>query len=185
MATLALALLLALVISPIMASGTKTPAILAFMKRAIPENFKGAILEESNAKGFLDEIEKRFAKNEKAETSNLLGKLVSLKYKGSGSIREHIMEMSHLASKLKALKLELSEDLLVHLVLISLPAQYGQFKISYNYQREKWSLNELISHCVQEEERVKQDKPESAHFVTSSKRKRANDATTSSSSKGK
>ena len=30
------------------------------------------------------------------------------------------MEMSHLASKLKALKLELSEDLLVRLVLISL-----------------------------------------------------------------
>ncbi|KAL5571599.1 hypothetical protein UlMin_021196 [Ulmus minor] len=38
------------------------------------------------------------------------------------------MEMSHLASKLKALKLELSDDLLVHLVLISLPAQFNQFK---------------------------------------------------------
>ena len=31
------------------------------------------------------------------------------------------MEMSNLASKLKTLKLELGEDLLVHLVLISLP----------------------------------------------------------------
>ena len=31
------------------------------------------------------------------------------------------MEMSHLASKLRAHKLVLSEDLLVHLVLISLP----------------------------------------------------------------
>jgi len=42
------------------------------------------------------------------------------------------MKMSHLASKLKALKLELSEDLLLHLILISLPAHFGQFKVSYN-----------------------------------------------------
>ncbi|RVX19739.1 Retrovirus-related Pol polyprotein from transposon TNT 1-94 [Vitis vinifera] len=45
-----------------------------------------------------------------------------------GNVREYIMEMSHFASKLKALKLELSDDLLVHLVLISLPAQFNQFK---------------------------------------------------------
>ena len=65
------------------------------------------------------------------------------------------MEMSHLASKLKALKLELLDDLLMHLVLISLPAQFSQFKVIYNCQKDKWSLNELISHCVQEEEMPK------------------------------
>ena len=81
------------------------------------------------------------------------------------------MEMSHLASKLKTLKLELFEDLLVHLVLISLPAQFSQFKVSYNCQKDKWSLNELISHCVQEEERLKQEKIESAHFASTSKDK--------------
>src|SRR4051812_20909944 len=82
------------------------------------------------------------------------------------------MEMSHLASKLKALKLELPEDLIVHLVLISLSAHFGQFKVSYNTQKEKWSLNELISHCVQEEERLKKDKTEIAHLATSSQFKR-------------
>nr|KYP46851.1 hypothetical protein KK1_031554 [Cajanus cajan] len=90
---------------------------------------------------------------------------------GKGNIREYIMEMSHIASKLKALKLELSEDLLVHLVLISLPTQFGQFKVSYNCQKETWSLNELISHCVQEEERLKQDKTKSAHIASTSKYK--------------
>ncbi|KAK0587420.1 hypothetical protein LWI29_022577 [Acer saccharum] len=40
-----------------------------------------------------------------------------MKYKGNGNIREYIMEMSHIASKVKALKLELSNDLLVHLIL--------------------------------------------------------------------
>ena len=48
-----------------------------------------------------------------------------MRYKGNGNIREYIMEMSHLASKLQAHKLDLSEDLLVHLVLISLPTQFS------------------------------------------------------------
>ena len=55
-----------------------------------------------------------------------------MKYKGKGNIREYIMQMSHIASKLKALKLELSEDLLMHLALISLPAKFSQFNVSYN-----------------------------------------------------
>ena len=79
------------------------------------------------------------------------------------------MEMSHLASKLKALKLDLSDDLLEHLVLISLPAQFNQFKVSYNCQKEKWTLNELISFCAQEEERLKQERTESAHLASTSK----------------
>ncbi|RDY13092.1 hypothetical protein CR513_02034, partial [Mucuna pruriens] len=38
------------------------------------------------------------------------------------------MEMSNLVAKLKSLKLELGEDLIVHLILISLPTHFGQFK---------------------------------------------------------
>ncbi|RVW93240.1 Retrovirus-related Pol polyprotein from transposon TNT 1-94 [Vitis vinifera] len=145
---------------------------LMIMKRGIPEAFRGVVTDEvTNASDFLAEIQKRFAKNDKAETSTLLASLISMKYKGKGNVREYIMEMSHLASKLKALKLELSDDLLVHLVLISLPAQFNQFKVSYNCQKDKWTLNELISFCVQEEERLKQDKTESAHLASTSKDK--------------
>ena len=81
------------------------------------------------------------------------------------------MEMSHLASKLRAHKLDIFEDLLVHLVLISLPTQFSQFKVSYNCEKKTWSLNELISHCVQEEERLKKGKIESAHLAGTSKDK--------------
>ncbi|RVX12039.1 Retrovirus-related Pol polyprotein from transposon TNT 1-94 [Vitis vinifera] len=145
---------------------------LMIMKRGIPEAFRGAVTDEvTNASDFLAEIQKHFAKNDKAKTSTLLASLISMKYKGKGNVREYIMEMSHLASKLKALKLELSDDLLVHLVLISLPAQFNQFKVSYNCQKDKWTLNELISFCVQEEERLKQDKTESAHLASTSKDK--------------
>ncbi|KAF1867862.1 hypothetical protein Lal_00012758 [Lupinus albus] len=145
---------------------------LMIIKRGIPEVFRGTVSEKiSSAKFFLAEIEKRLAKSDKAETSTLLQNLISMRYHGKGNIREHIMGMSNIVSKLKALKLEMSEDLLIHLVLISLPAQFSKFKISYNCQKEKWTLNELISFCVQEEERMKQERTESAHFASTSRDK--------------
>ncbi|KAL1290664.1 hypothetical protein AAHE18_20G145800 [Arachis hypogaea] len=118
-----------------------------------------------------------FAKNEKAEASSLLRKLVSMRYKGKENIREDIMKMFHLASKLKALKLELFGDLLVHFILIYLPVHFGKFKVSYNTLKDTWSLNELISHYVQEEERLQQDKAESAYMVSSPQYKRKHDTT--------
>ena len=129
---------------------------LMIIKKAIPKAFRGTISETVKiAKEFLEEIKNRFSKNEKSETSTLLENLISMRYKGNGNIREYIMEMSPLASKLRAYKLDLFEDFLVHLVLISLPTQFSQYKVSYNCQKETWSTNELISHCVQEEERLK------------------------------
>lgn len=137
--------------------------------------FRGTMFEKvTMAKGFLDETEKRFAKNKKVKTSMLLVSLISKRYITKGNIREYIMEMSHLASKLKALKLELFEDLLMHLVLISLLAQFSQFKVSYNCQKDKWSLNEFISYCVQLQERLKQEKAKGAHLATTSKDKNKN-----------
>ncbi|XP_073057360.1 uncharacterized protein [Primulina eburnea] len=125
----------------------------------------------ATAKAFLQDLEKRFAKSEKSEIDTLLASLVSMRYRDKGNIREYITKMSHLASRLKALKLDLFEDLLVHLVLIFLPPQFNQFKVSYNCQKDTWPLNELISHCVQEEERLKQNKTESAYYASTSKDK--------------
>ncbi|KAH6785841.1 hypothetical protein C2S51_038296 [Perilla frutescens var. frutescens] len=145
---------------------------LMIIKRGIPEAFRGTASEKiTTARECLAEIEKRFVKNDKVETSTLLANLISLKYKGKRNIREYIMQMSHIASKLSALKLEVSEDLLVHLVLISLPPQFSQFKVNYNCQKEKWTLNELISYCVQEEERLKQERIEIAQLASTSKDK--------------
>ena len=55
-----------------------------------------------------------------------------MKYTNKENIREYIIEMSNIVGQLKALKFQLSDDLLVHLVLISLPAQFSQFIVSYN-----------------------------------------------------
>ncbi|CAM8990849.1 unnamed protein product [Rhodiola kirilowii] len=111
---------------------------LMIIHHGIPEVFRGIMPDEiSNTKDYLAEFEKCFVENDKVKISELLAKLISMKYSCKGNVRVHIMEMSQLASKLMALKLELSENPLVHLVLISLPSEYSQFRISYNCQREK------------------------------------------------
>ncbi|XP_073017722.1 uncharacterized protein [Primulina eburnea] len=139
---------------------------LMIMKHSIPDTIRGAIPEENDAKKFFTQIPDHFTANEKVEKSTILNKLVLMRYKEKGNIREYIMKMSNLVTRLKAFKLELSEDIVVHLVLISLPVQFNQFKISYNTQKEKWALNELIAQCVQEKERLKQDVIESAHLAS-------------------
>ncbi|XP_075499186.1 uncharacterized protein LOC142537891 [Primulina tabacum] len=127
---------------------------MMIMKRAIPETFRCIKSSDiATAKDFLQNLEKRLSKNENSEIGKLLASLVPMRYKGKENIGEYIMEMSHLASRLKTLKPDL--DLLVHLVLISLHPQFNQFNVSYNCQKETWSLNELISHCVQEEKKLK------------------------------
>ncbi|KAL6345346.1 hypothetical protein AAG906_015829 [Vitis piasezkii] len=141
---------------------------LMIMKHSILDTIRGAMPEEEKAKSFLSQIANRFVGSKKVETSTILSKL-------------YFMEMSNLVARLKALKLELSYDILVHLVLISLPAQFSPYKISYNTQTEKWTLNEFIAQCVQDEERLKQENIESVHLATTSydnaankKRKRSN-----------
>jgi hypothetical protein len=77
--------------------------------------------------------------------------------------------MMNTVSKLKAHKPELSENMLVYLSFNSLLTSFGQFKVSYNCQKESWTVNELISHCVQEEERLKTDKSERTNIASTSK----------------
>ncbi|KAG5525985.1 hypothetical protein RHGRI_032318 [Rhododendron griersonianum] len=108
---------------------------LIIIKHSISETIRGSMPEEENAKKFLSQIADRFVASEKVEACTLLSKLVTMRYNGKGNIREYIMEMSNIVAKMKALKLEFSEDILVFLVLISLPTQFGPFKINYNTQK--------------------------------------------------
>ena len=128
------------------------------MKLTIPESIKGSISEENDAKAILKEVSDRYDINKKVETSTILAKITTMRHNGKGSIREYILEMSNLAARLKALKLEMLEGIVVQLALNSLPVQYDTLKVSYNTQKEKWSLHELLAQCVQEEERLKRGK---------------------------
>ena len=96
-----------------------------------------------------------------------------MKHNKSKRMCEHIMEMKDITAQLKSLEIEISESFIVHFIFNSLPAEYGPFKISYNTHKEKWSINELLIMCVQEEERLKYENLENAHFVTHKKGKGA------------
>lgn len=98
---------------------------LMMIKIFIPKIIRGSIAENESVKKFLETMEQFFAKNDKVEISSTLSILISMVYKGKEIIREYIMKMSNLTSKLKALKLEYPKDLIVHIVLISLPTHFG------------------------------------------------------------
>ncbi|KAK3037571.1 hypothetical protein RJ639_030754 [Escallonia herrerae] len=138
---------------------------LMIMKGSITTAILGAIPDSDNAKLYLAHIEEQFQGSSKAHATILITKMVTLKYSGSNGVREHILRMNDMASQLKGLDMEISEGFLVHFIMTSLPAQFGPFKINYNTQKEKWKMSELISMCVQEEERLKSEQPDSAHVA--------------------
>ncbi|VFQ69685.1 unnamed protein product [Cuscuta campestris] len=126
----------------------------------------------SNAKTYLASVEEQFKATSKAHASTLILKMVTTKYDGNSGIREHIMMMNDMARKFKGLDMEISECFLVHFIMTSLPSSFEAFKVNYNTQKVKWSMNELIAMCVQEEERLKLDKPDVAYLITANTKKR-------------
>ena len=76
--------------------------------------------------------EQQFETSAKALASTLMSKLSSINFKGTKAIHGHVMEMPNIVAQLKSLEIDISEFLLVHFILNSLPSEYGPFRISYN-----------------------------------------------------
>jgi gag-polypeptide of LTR copia-type len=76
--------------------------------------------------------------------------MLTFKYNGTSDIREHIMMMNDIATKLKGMDIIISERFLVHFIMTSLLTQFSPFKINYNTHKEKWKMSEIITMCVKE-----------------------------------
>ena len=100
---------------------------LMVIKHTISITIMGPMSDKVSAKSFLAEVTDRFIKSDKVEASTHLSKLINIRYNGKENIRKYIMKMSNHVSKLKALKLELSEEILVHFILISFLIKYNPF----------------------------------------------------------
>ena len=95
------------------------------MKHTTPITVRGSMPDKINAKSF--SAADRFVKSDIVETITYFSKLINIRYNGKENIREYIInireyiiKMSNLVYKLKALKLKLSEEILVHFILISI-----------------------------------------------------------------
>ena len=86
------------------------------------------------------------------------------------NVYEHIMKMQDLAAQLKILELEMSVIFLAHYILSTLPAQYSPYKISYNTHKDKWSINEIMTMCIQEDGRLLMEIGESEFMTTQGKK---------------
>ena len=132
---------------------------------------------------YLDRIKSQFTGTSKTYATQLIKQLVTERYSGNGGIREHILRMSNLASKLKPMDLALKEELLIHLIFASLPKEFDTFVVNYNIQPKKWDMKRLMAMCVQEEERMKTANGGTINYLKDNKKKNTN--TNSSKSKGK
>jgi hypothetical protein len=118
------------------------------IKSSIKEAIRGGIPDCETAKEYLNKVESQFTGSSKTYTRTIIKRLVTEKYSLGSGVREHILKMSNMASKLKTMDMGLKHEFLVHLVMSSLPKEIETFEINYDSQAKNWGIEKLIAMCV-------------------------------------
>jgi gag-polypeptide of LTR copia-type len=140
---------------------------LMFLKMTVATNVKISLPTTTNAKDFLESVKAQSQSADKSVASTLMSKLITMKYDGSLTMHQHILEMTSLASKLNGVGMTVDEPFLVQFIINSLPFdQYGPFQMNYNTLKDKWIVHELSGMLIQEEQRIKDSKPPTVHLVS-------------------
>lgn len=92
-----------------------------FMRMTIPINIKPILQEIHDAKEFINYVKNHFLKIDKSLVRTLMIKLISIKYDGSHSMQEHVLEMINLVEQLKTLEIIIDGFFLVHFTLSLMP----------------------------------------------------------------
>ncbi|XP_050937814.1 uncharacterized protein LOC127148366 [Cucumis melo] len=133
----------------------------------IANNIKSIIKKTEDAKEFMKSVEK-CSQSESADKSLagiLMNTLTNIKFDGSRTIHEHILEMTNLIARLKTMGIEVNENFSVTFILNFLPSEYGPFHMNYNTLKDKWNAHELQSMLIQEEARLKKPIIHSANLM--------------------
>jgi hypothetical protein len=144
---------------------------LMVIKSSIKEAIRGGTSDCETAKKCLKKVKSQFNDSSKTYARTIIKKLVTKKYSFNSGVREYILKMSNMASKLKTMDMELKDEFLVHLVMSSLPKKFEAFEINYNSQPENWGIEKLIAMCVQEEKRIKDARGDFINYVKHNKKK--------------
>ncbi|XP_068477318.1 uncharacterized protein [Phaseolus vulgaris] len=133
-----------------------------FMQISITSNIKSALPKIDNAKEFVEDHSQTV---DKSLVGTLMSTLITMKFDGSRTMHEHVIEMKNIVARLKSLGMEVDENFLVQFILNSLPSEYGPFQLNSNTMKEKWNVHELHNMLVQEETRVKNQGNHSINYV--------------------
>ena len=137
-----------------------------FIKTKISVRICGSVDQHGKVQDLLKDIDDQFITSDKTLASTLIMKFSSLRLTSVKGVREYIMKIRDISAQLKKLEVDMFESFLMHFILNTLLHEYGPFKISYNTHKDKWSINELMTMCVQEEERLVKEMGESALLTT-------------------
>ena len=133
----------------------------------VANNIKSTLTTTESAKEFKKLVEEKSQAADKSLAGTLMSTLTTMKYDGSRTMHEHVLEMTTLAAKLKNLGMNVDEYFLVQFILNSLPPeQYSPFQMNYNTIKDKWNINQLTSMLVQEETRLKNQRAHSVHLLS-------------------
>ena len=124
------------------------------MKKSIQEQLKCGLQAYCTAKEMMAALEARNFISSNAEIGTLLQKLFNIKCDGTTGVRDYVLRMVDLKTKLQALNVSILDACIVHQALNTLPPDFGIIKTNYNSQDETWSINDLIARVVAEEERA-------------------------------
>ncbi|XP_019239737.1 PREDICTED: uncharacterized protein LOC109219719 [Nicotiana attenuata] len=121
---------------------------LMFMRMIIANNIKSTIPQTESSREYLKFVEERFCVADKSLAGTLMVELTTMKFDGSHSMQNHIIEMTNIAARLQTLGMKV-DDSLVQFILNLLPREYGPFQINYNTNKDKWNISELSSMLTQ------------------------------------
>ncbi|WVZ13110.1 hypothetical protein V8G54_017640 [Vigna mungo] len=93
-------------------------------------------------------VEERSQTADKSLAGTLMSTLTTMKFDGSRTMHEHVIEMTNIAARLKSLGMKVDETFLVQFILNSLPSEYGPFQMNYNTLKDKWNFKNLRSHSI-------------------------------------
>ena len=128
---------------------------LSFMRMTIANNIKSTLPETVTALEYIKFVEEHFRSADMSLAGTLMAELMTIKYDGSRSIQQHVLDMTNIAARFKTLGMTVDDSFLVQFILNSLPQEYGPFQINYNIIKDKWDVNKLASKLTQEETRLK------------------------------
>nr|XP_033512417.1 uncharacterized protein LOC104097793 [Nicotiana tomentosiformis] len=134
---------------------------LMFMRMNIANNIKSTIPQTESAKEYLKFVKERFRSADKSLAGILMAELTIMKFDGSRSMQNNIIEMTNITARLQTLRMKVDDSFLVQL-----PHDYELFQINYNTIKDKWNVSELSSMLTQEESRLKKQGSHSINLMS-------------------